>query len=372
MIAAEPASNRGKVELRGATVRFGDLVAVESLDFTIEPGEFLSILGPSGCGKTTTLRLVAGFQYPTEGEVWINGENATDVPAHKRDVNTVFQSYALFPHLNVADNIAYGLKVKRQDKSTIGDRVARALDLVQLPQVADRRPSQLSGGQQQRVALARAIVNEPAVLLLDEPLSALDRKLRQAMRLELRHLHEQLGITFIFVTHDQEEAITMSDRVAVMNQAHILQVGTPGDVYERPTSRFVAGFVGEMNFLVGTVDSISNGRAEIRLADSLVVPVSHDGEGLSEGLDVTVAIRPERLKLRAPDLADGIEADLSAMLVELVYLGDTTQAIFKLPDGTELTALQHNEGSEQPFGDVRPGESARIGWQPGAARLLAE
>ena len=372
MTGPEATSNRGKVELRGTTVRFGDLVAVEDINFVIEPGEFLSILGPSGCGKTTTLRLVAGFQYPSEGEIWINGENATNVPAHKRDVNTVFQSYALFPHLTVADNIAYGLRVKKQEKSTIGDRVNRALDLVQLPQVADRRPSQLSGGQQQRVALARAIVNEPSVLLLDEPLSALDRKLRQAMRLELRHLHEQLGITFIFVTHDQEEAITMSDRVAVMNRAHILQVGTPGDVYERPNSRFVAGFVGEMNFLGGTVEGLSNGKAEILLADSTVLPVSHDGAGLSVGAEVTVAVRPERLKLRVPNSADGIEADVAAMLTELVYLGDTTQAIFKMPDGTELTALQHNEGGEPPFGDVRPGESARIGWQPGAARLLTE
>jgi spermidine/putrescine transport system ATP-binding protein len=364
-------STRGRVELRGVTVRFDEVSAVDDVDLVIEPGEFLSILGPSGCGKTTTLRLMAGLQDTTAGEIWISGENATGVPAHKRDVNTVFQSYALFPHLTVAENVAYGLRVKKHDKATIGERVHRALELVQLPQLADRRPFQLSGGQQQRVALARAIVNEPAVLLLDEPLSALDLKLRQAMRLELKHLHEQLGITFVFVTHDQDEAITMSSRVAVMNQGRILQMGTPEEIYDYPKSKFVAGFIGEMNFVDGRVETISGGDADVRLESGAIVRVPLGESDLSERAPVTVAIRPERVRVVGPAAADP-GTDLMGTLTELIYLGDATQAMFELPNGHGLRALQHNEGGQPQFGDARPGDLVRIGWQAGAAQLLTE
>lgn len=363
-------NDRGRVELRDVTVSFGDAVAVRNVDLVVDPGEFLSILGPSGCGKTTSLRLVSGFQAPDSGQVWISGEDSTDIPPHKRDVNTVFQSYALFPHLTVGENVAYGLRVKKFDKATIRERVSRALDLVQMSALLDRRPGQMSGGQQQRVALARAIVNEPAVLLLDEPLSALDLKLRQAMRLELKHLHEQLGITFIFVTHDQEEAITMSDRVAVMNEAEILQVDTPQQVYEHPTSRFVASFIGEMNFLNGQIVDIGASGSQVRLSGDTIVHVPDPGPDLEVGMEVSMAVRPERVALAGEA---GREWNrIEGTLTELIYLGDTTKGTFVLPDGTEVTSVQHNEGGAHPFGAVNPGDTAWIGWHQSAGRLLKE
>jgi len=366
---------RGSVELRRLTKRFGDTVAVEDVDLLVRSGEFLSILGPSGCGKTTTLRMISGLEDPTEGEIWISGEDATAVPPHKRNVNTVFQSYALFPHLTVAENVAYGLRVKKHDRSAIRERVSRALDMVQLPQLADRRPSQLSGGQQQRVALARALVNEPDVLLLDEPLSALDLKLRQAMRIELKFLHERLGMTFVFVTHDQAEAITMSDRVAVMHGGRILQVGTPEDVYERPVSRFVANFIGQTNLLQGRVEEVRETDADVRLASGALIRASRDEGGLSPGSDVIVAVRPERVRVRAGETggwgADG-GTELTGTLTGLIYLGDTTRGTIKLPDGTEIVALRPNDEEVHPFGDLRTGTNVRVVWPPGAARLLTE
>ncbi|GBL20960.1 spermidine/putrescine import ATP-binding protein Pot [Acidimicrobiaceae bacterium] len=241
-------SERGSVELSNVTKRYGDVVAVDSLNLEIKPGEFLSLLGPSGCGKTTTLRMLAGFEQPDEGFVRISGEYVQGVPPYKRDVNTVFQHYALFPHMSVAENVAYGLRQKGVVKSEISSKVIEALDMVQMSKLANRRPRQLSGGQQQRVAVARALVNRPSILLLDEPLGALDRKLREEMQIELKLLQSRLGITFIFVTHDQEEAMSMSDRIAIMLDGHVEQLGDPETVYERPTSAFVAGFVGRNNF----------------------------------------------------------------------------------------------------------------------------
>ncbi len=245
------------VELETVTKRYGDVVAVDSVTLNIAEGEFFSLLGPSGCGKTTTLRLIAGFEMPTSGSVRIRGREMGTTPPFKRPVNTVFQSYALFPHMTVTQNIAFGLEMSKVPRDEIKRRVAEALEMVRLPEMAGRRPRQLSGGQRQRIALARALVNRPQVLLLDEPLGALDLKLRKAMQLELKALQEQVGITFIYVTHDQEEALTMSDRIAVINQGRVYQVGSPLEIYEQPASRFVADFIGETNFLEGRVETVT-------------------------------------------------------------------------------------------------------------------
>src|SRR5512145_1230470 len=241
------------VELQNITKRFGDFIAVDDVSLDIKDGEFFSLLGPSGCGKTTCLRMIAGFELPSEGEIKIRGKSMGDTPPYKRPVNTVFQNYALFPHMTVFENVAFGLEMQKVSRAEIKTRVKEALEMVRLPQLADRKPRQLSGGQQQRIALARALVNRPQVLLLDEPLSALDLKLRKAMQLELKELQHQVGITFIFVTHDQEEAITMSDRIAVMNEGVVQQVGAPREIYESPRNRFVADFIGETNFIEGEV-----------------------------------------------------------------------------------------------------------------------
>jgi spermidine/putrescine transport system ATP-binding protein len=246
-------SNGIAVDLRSVTKRFGDHIAVDNVSLQIADGEFFSLLGPSGCGKTTTLRMIAGFELPTDGEVYIAGTPMGATPPYRRHVNTVFQNYALFPHMTVAENVAFGLQMQRVPRHEIGARVEEALRMVRLETYAERRPKQLSGGQQQRVALARALINHPSVLLLDEPLGALDQKLRKELQLELRTLQERVGITFIFVTHDQEEALTMSDRIAVMNGGKVLQVGSPGEIYERPNCHFVADFIGESNFLHGRV-----------------------------------------------------------------------------------------------------------------------
>ena len=244
----------GQLEIRGVTKRFGSHTALSELDLTVEAGEFLSLLGPSGCGKTTLLRMIAGFEEPTTGHILLSDQDLVGVPAHRRPVNTVFQSYALFPHMSVSDNVAYGLKQKRVPKAEIRERVIEALRLVQMDGLADRKPDQLSGGQQQRVALARALVNRPQVLLLDEPMSALDRKLREEMQIELKRLHAELGMTFVFVTHDQEEALAMSDRIVVLDAGKIQQVGTAEEIYSRPANRFVAGFIGKQNFVSATVE----------------------------------------------------------------------------------------------------------------------
>ena len=253
---SEAAAGATAVELTGVTKQFGDFVAVREIDLQIRDGEFFSLLGPSGCGKTTTLRMIAGFEQPTVGEVYIHGQPVAGIPPYRRPVNTVFQSYALFPHMTVAQNVAFGLEMKKVAKPEIERRVAEALELVQLRQMETRRPRQLSGGQQQRVALARALVNRPEVLLLDEPLGALDLKLRKAMQLELKQIQSEVGITFVYVTHDQEEALTMSDRIAVMDVGIVQQVGAPRDIYEHPNNRFVADFIGETNFLTGDVAEV--------------------------------------------------------------------------------------------------------------------
>src|SRR4249920_2288915 len=280
-------SERGAVELTSVTKRFGTMVAVDQLDLSVRPGEFLSLLGPSGCGKTTTLRMLAGFEQPDEGFIRISGEYVQGIPAHKRDVNTVFQHYALFPHMSVAENVAYGLRQKRTDRGTVRRKVGESLEIVQMTPLARRKPRQLSGGQQQRVALARALVNKPSVLLLDEPLGALDRKLRQEMQIELKLLQSQLGITFIFVTHDQEEALSMSDRIAVMLDGSVEQLNDPDEIYEHPCSAFVAGFIGQNNFLEGVLADGSQLHAE-----GVSVVAGNGGAGTVAGRPGLAAVRP--------------------------------------------------------------------------------
>ncbi|MCI0577343.1 MAG: ABC transporter ATP-binding protein [Chloroflexi bacterium] len=297
-------SDVSAVELVDVTKRFGDIMAVEKTSLEIGDGEFFSLLGPSGCGKTTTLRMIAGFEEPTTGRIYIHGQQVAGIPPYRRPVNTVFQSYALFPHMTVAQNIAFGLEMKKAPKPEIQRRVGEALELVQLQGMEQRRPKQLSGGQQQRVALARALVNQPEVLLLDEPLGALDLKLRKAMQLELKQIQAEVGITFVYVTHDQEEALTMSNRIAVMSQGIVQQVGRPREIYEHPANRFVADFIGETNFMEGEVMALGN-QATIQIGDFPVLGTT-DGRQLGVGQRVTLAIRPEKVQLY-PRTGNGLE-----------------------------------------------------------------
>ena len=310
------------VSARGLTKHFGDVHAVDELDLEIADGEFFSMLGPSGSGKTTVLRLVAGFEKPTSGRVLLGDDDVTDLPPHRRDVNTVFQDYAIFPHMDVVTNVEYGLRVKKVDRKERRRRADEALAAVRLEGYAVRRPNQLSGGQRQRVALARALVNRPKVLLLDEPLGALDLKLRREMQLELKQIQRDVGITFVFVTHDQEEALSMSDRVAVFNEGRVEQVATPVELYESPASPFVAGFVGTSNRIGG---------------DAARAVIGSDGE---------YAVRPEKLRVAAPDAAlEPDEVAAPGRVREVVYLGPSTHAIVELDAGPRLTVSRPNSGA---------------------------
>ena len=327
---------RGAVILSGVTKYYGDQVAVDALSLTVQPGEFISLLGPSGCGKTTTLRMIAGFEVPDAGDLRISGRSVQGVPPYRRDVNTVFQAYALFPHLSVAENVAYGLQQRRTPKSEVRERVSQALDLVQMRRFGDRRPAQLSGGQQQRVALARALVNRPAVLLLDEPLGALDRQLREEMQLELKLLQSRLGITFIFVTHDQGEALSMSDRIAIMRAGRIEQLADADTVYARPASAYVAAFVGQQNFFRGPTaeggSAVTSPHALVRAAAPTLTTTS-----LGEA-----AVRPEFIRIEpvvATDAAAHPFPDANAVRGELIgvsHLGDTMQYLVRLGDDQSL------------------------------------
>jgi spermidine/putrescine transport system ATP-binding protein len=311
----------GKVELKGVTKRFGTMVAVDNLDLTVQPGEFLSLLGPSGCGKTTTLRMLAGFEQPDAGTITIRGQSVHGIPPYKRDVNTVFQSYALFPHMDVAENVAYGLRQRKVPKWDIADRVRDALGMVKMSHLASRKPRQLSGGQQQRVALARALVNRPSVLLLDEPLGALDRKLREEMQIELKLLQTQLGITFIFVTHDQEEAMSMSDRIAIMLDGHVEQLADPETVYERPTSAFVAGFVGRNNFWRGTAKD-----GGVVADDGTVFKSARPEESLAPGAGAIAAVRPECFRVDTTDPGRDVNV-LPGVVASVAHFGDVMQYV---------------------------------------------
>ncbi|MHC2998615.1 ABC transporter ATP-binding protein [Microbacterium sp. HJ5] len=331
--ATNPVSTegRGAVVLDGITKRYGDQLAVDDLSLTIQPGEFISLLGPSGCGKTTTLRMIAGFEHPDSGDISVSGTSVLNAPPYRRDVNTVFQAYALFPHLSVAENVAYGLQQRRTPKSEIREKVSQALDLVQMRRFGDRRPTQLSGGQQQRVALARALVNRPAVLLLDEPLGALDRQLREEMQLELKLLQSRLGITFVFVTHDQGEALSMSDRIAIMRAGRIEQLADADTVYARPASAYVAAFVGQQNFFRGQIAesgaAIASPHALVRASQAKLAAT---GQG-------EAAVRPEYIRIEAD--ASGATIDVNAARGELIgvsHLGDTMQYLVRLGDDQSL------------------------------------
>lgn len=321
---------RGAVRLQGVTKRYGDQVAVDDLSLTIQPGEFISLLGPSGCGKTTTLRMIAGFEQPDEGDISVSGKSVRGIPPYRRDVNTVFQAYALFPHLSVAENVAYGLQQRRTPKAEIREKVTQALDLVQMRRFGDRKPTQLSGGQQQRIALARALVNRPAVLLLDEPLGALDRQLREEMQLELKLLQSRLGITFVFVTHDQGEALSMSDRIAIMRAGRIEQLADADTVYARPASAYVAAFVGQQNFFRGAVaesgSAISSPHALVRSAGSTLT-----------GAQGEAAVRPEYIRIAADDASALLDANAArGELIGVSHLGDTMQYLVQLGDDQSL------------------------------------
>ncbi|HEX7245937.1 MAG TPA: ABC transporter ATP-binding protein [Solirubrobacterales bacterium] len=357
------------VEIRGVTKRFDDLVAVDDLSLDLTSGEFFTLLGPSGCGKTTTLRMIAGFERPSEGEIQIEGADVAQLPPHRRPTNTVFQSYALFPHLSVEDNVAFGLKRKRVPKGEIGERVARELERVGLGAEAKRRPAQLSGGMQQRVALARALVNLPKVLLLDEPLGALDLKLRKGLQLELKRIQREVGITFVYVTHDQEEALTMSDRIAVMNRGRVEQVGTPEEVYDRPATTFVAGFIGVSNLMPATV----TGGGEVRLDQGPVLTAGTGG--LLTGERCHAVVRPEKLRI---DALDGEESSgnslprVKGVVESSVYLGTATQIVVDLGDGVRMTVLVPNASETERRALPGGGVPVVLSWEPQHMHLVRE
>ncbi len=348
------------LELRNIKKSFAEGEDVlRGICLSVGEGEFITLLGSSGCGKTTTLRIIAGLETPDEGRVYLNGRDVTALEPDKRDVNTVFQNYALFPHMNVADNIGYGLKLKRVPKTEIRRRVAEMLELVQLSGYEKRKPSELSGGQKQRVAIARALINNPRVLLLDEPLGALDLQLRRAMQLELKRLQKKLGITFIYITHDQEEAINMSDTIAVMNQGKIEQIGSPDEIYNHPETSYVAAFVGNANILKGTVREIAGEKALVRLCcgDALV---ELSGNVLKEGEQVTLAVRSENILLH-PEGEDG----LKAVVQEKSFAGGQLRVELALPDGSEIIASRYGIDAK-----VNGKEPVRFSFAPGDAVLV--
>ena len=335
------------VRLSGVTRRFGEVTALQDVSLEVADGEFFSLLGPSGSGKTTCLRLIAGFDWPDSGSIELHGTPAAGVPPYDRDVNTVFQDYALFPHMSVAENVGYGLKVRKRPREERERRVAEALDLVRLPGVASRRPSQLSGGQRQRVALARALVNRPRVLLLDEPLGALDLKLRQQMQVELTALQERLGITFIHVTHDQEEALAMSDRLAVFKDGRVEQVGTPAEVYEHPATAFVADFVGLSNLLHGAV------------AEALT------------GSERAFTIRPEKIRMLAETAAAPAgHCTLTGRIHDVVYLGMNTRYVVEAAEGLLVTVVEQNRETTSVDAQENRGRRVRLAWDPGHNHVL--
>jgi spermidine/putrescine transport system ATP-binding protein len=354
------------IELVGIAKTFhsrrGTVAAVEHVDLVIGSGEFFSLLGPSGCGKTTTLRMIGGFEEPTQGQILLYGNDVVGVPPNHRDVNMVFQSYALFPHMSVFENVAFGLRRKSTSKAETTRRVGEMLELVQLEGKSDRRPRELSGGQQQRVALARALVNRPRALLLDEPLAALDLKLRQAMQLELKRIQREVGITFVFVTHDQNEALTMSDRLVVMNAGRIEQLGAPRDVYERPRTRFVAGFIGTSNLMKGVVRTLDGTTAVLESApgESLVVPDAVEA-GAAAGQHLDVTVRPEKIVIGRHEPTPGWCA-LRARVNEVVYLGTSTQYAVATGDGTELSVFVQNASDSRDVAER--GADVWLSWRP--------
>jgi spermidine/putrescine transport system ATP-binding protein len=350
------------VRLERVTKTFGEALAVDDLSLDIAEGEFFSMLGPSGCGKTTTLRMIGGFEEPSRGTVYLGGRDVTDQPAYKRDVNTVFQSYALFPHLNVFENVAFGLRRKKVAKTEVTARVDDALRLVEMTGFETRKPGQMSGGQQQRVALARALVNHPKVLLLDEPLGALDLKLRKQMQLELKRIQQEVGITFIYVTHDQEEAMTMSNRLAVMRAGRAEQVGPPEEVYENPQTQFVAAFLGASNLLEGDLKEQANGTSTVLLAGGDFVHLPNERAPFGVGESVLVGVRPEKITIRSD--GDGPTESgwnsVTGLLRMATYIGVSHQYKVEGPGGHELTVWVQNLGAEPA---PTPGQRVRLSWR---------
>ena len=350
------------IELVDVEKRFGDAVAVDGVDIAIQRGEFFSLLGPSGCGKTTSLRMIAGFEQPTSGEIRLEGEDVSKVPPYRRNVNTVFQHYALFPHMSIFDNVAFGPRSAKLDKKETEKRVGELLEVVRLADFAGRKPSQLSGGQQQRVALARALVNYPSALLLDEPLGALDLKLRQAMQLELKRIQREVGITFVYVTHDQEEALTMSDRIAVMSEGRVEQIAAPTDIYDDPATVFVAGFIGQANLWPAAVTAQADGTATVSALGS-TLPARAGGDLAG---DVTLMVRPERVRVAA-DQAVAPDMAVRLTVTSLVFQGPVVRLAGDAPDGREVLA---HIGPDQQLPMLRPGDEVWASWDGPAAAVL--
>ena len=356
------------IQLDRVTKRFGSFVAVEEAHFDIREGEFFSMLGPSGCGKTTTLRMIAGFEQPTSGQILLGGTDVSRTPPHKRDVNTVFQQYALFPHMTVFENVAFGLRNRKVDNAEITRRVGEMLEVVRLPEFAQRRPDQLSGGQQQRVALARALVNMPKALLLDEPLGALDLKLRQVMQLELKRIQREVGITFIFVTHDQEEALTMSDRIAVMTQGRTDQIGTPTEIYHRPATAFVAGFIGTANLLPVTVRGQEGEQVTVDGPGGRYF-VRAEGRTYPTGSPATLMVRPERMVPAGAPLHGAAGGSIETTVTSLVFQGPVVRCQVRTADGVDLVA---HLGPEDDPAALAVGSPVRMTWSIDGAYLVPE
>ncbi|MEV4375893.1 ABC transporter ATP-binding protein [Streptosporangium sp. NPDC049644] len=361
--AASRSPQTPAIELDGVVkeyVSHGEVVqAVKGVTLTIAEGEFFSLLGPSGCGKTTTMRMIAGFEDPSRGNVRLHGQDVTNVPPNKRDVNMVFQSYALFPHMNVWENVAFGLRRKKVAEAEIKRRVGEILEIVDLTGREKRRPREMSGGQQQRVALARALVNKPRALLLDEPLGALDLKLRQAMQIELKRIQREVGITFVYVTHDQSEALTMSDRIAVMNDGMVEQLGTPREIYERPATTFVAGFIGTSNLLSGTVDGLRSGFAVLRLGDE--DQVLTEGGSFAAGEPIAITVRPEKIGISTEEPTGDLSV-VRGVVSEVVYLGLYNSYTVSLAQGAEMTVFQQN--ALDSTSTAERGDAVWLSWRP--------
>lgn len=355
------------IEIKSLDKSFQDHQVLKNINLEVKSGEFLTLLGPSGCGKTTLIRLISGFEDATHGNIYIDGKNIAGMPPHLRHVNTVFQSYALFPHMTVWDNIAFGLRCKRLPKEEINERVDQALQMVKLTKMADRKPHQLSGGQQQRVAIARAVVNQPLVLLLDEPLSALDYSLRKNMQIELKTLQRKLGITFILVTHDQEEALSMSDRVVVMNEGCIEQIGTPREVYEQPRNLYVAKFIGEANIFDAEVVSADEKYVKVMIEDTLFNLVNK--RKVEVGKQAHVLIRPEDIQIWGPQEKGNTDSMLSGSVEQVIYKGSTVDLVIRTRGGKRMAATQFfNEDDEKL--DFRIGEMIAISWVEGWEEIL--
>jgi spermidine/putrescine transport system ATP-binding protein len=355
------------VRLDRVTKRFQDVTAVDDVSLSVDHGEFFALLGPSGCGKTTTLRMIGGFEATTAGTIYLGDTDVTELPPFKRNVNTVFQNYALFPHLNVYDNVAFGLRRRKVPEPEIRHQVAFMLDLVELPALGQRRPHQLSGGQQQRIALARALVNNPQVLLLDEPLGALDLKLRKQMQVELKRIQSEIGITFIFVTHDQDEAMTMADRIAVMRQGRIEQLGPPEDLYERPRTEFVAGFLGVSNLLDGEVVGYDAGLVSVRLPNGTILRAPRTG--VAGESHVRVGVRPEKLRVIAldegsTDRTDGTRNTLEGTVLDASYVGVSTQYLVETVDARRMTVYAQNLETAGAAELLAKGQRVRLEWRP--------